>query len=432
MKKAIALILSLAMFVGMLTGCASSSTASNAPSSTTASTPAGGNASADTVTIELWLQKTNVVDQFAEMISKFESDNPGIKIELTSVPDPETALVSRIAGNDYPDIITIWPAEKFYRDLMKDGALMDISSQPFMSQVAEGSREIAKYDGKDYALSMTMSAFGILVNNKIFEANQIKAPETWDELIAACEKLKSAGIQPFTFYGKSTEQVGQLGERMVGIINNDITSAISKVGHNEATWNDLPEMRQLADALVELHKYGQVDILGADYEAAFSDMATEKAAMMIYGSWGVQRLLSMNPELDITMIAIPNPTGGKNMIPASIDTALSISESCENKEAALKFLEYMSKTETAQWYADNEKNPPIIKGVQYNVETLKTMQQKLSDGDMFFTPSVYWPAGFRKAWEAPLQALIDPMSTNDVDAFLKSTQDLCVEYFMNE
>ena len=260
----------------------------------------------------------------------------------------------------------------------------------------------------------------------------MKIPETWAELIDACEKLKAAGVQPFTFYGKSTEQVGQLAERMVGIINNDITSAITKVGHKEASWKDLPEMRQLADALVQLHKYGQVDILGADYEAAFNDMATEKAAMMIYGSWGVQRLLKMNPNLNIQMVAIPNPTGGKNMVPASIDTALAISESCKNKEAALKFLEFMSKTETAQWYANNEQNPPIIKGVTYNVETLKAMQKKLADGDMFFTPSVYWPAGFRKAWEAPIQALIDPTSKNDVDAFLKSTEDLCVEYFINE
>ena len=164
MKKALALILSLAMCAGMLTGCTSSKPTTEAPAAGTPTPQAstGNNASNEPVTVELWLQKTNVVDQFGELIKKFEAENPDIKIELTSVPDPETALVSRIAGNDYPDIITIWPAEKFYRDLMRDGALMDISTQPFMNQVADGSREIAKYDGKDYALSMTMSAFGML------------------------------------------------------------------------------------------------------------------------------------------------------------------------------------------------------------------------------------------------------------------------------
>lgn len=65
-------------------------------------------ASGEQVTLELYLQKTNVVDIFKEMIAKFEEQNPDIKIELTSVPDPETALVTRIASNDYPDIVTIW------------------------------------------------------------------------------------------------------------------------------------------------------------------------------------------------------------------------------------------------------------------------------------------------------------------------------------
>lgn len=426
MKKLVSLVLALTMGIGLLTGCGQSAASGEGSQAQTSGDNVGK------VTLELYLQKTNVVDQFNELIAMFEEENPDIHIELTSVPDPETALVSRIAANDYPDIITIWPAEKFYRDLMKDGALMDISDQEFMNQVAEGSRAIAQYEGRDYSLSMTMSAFGILVNNRIFEENGLEKPTTWDELIDTCEALKAAGVQPFAFYGKSTEQVGQLGERLVGIINNNITDSITKVGKGEATWDELPEMRQLADALVELHKYGQVDILGADYEAAFNDIATEKAAMMIYGSWGVQRLLQMNPDLDIEMIPLPNPTGGENMIPASIDTALAISESCENKEAALKFLEFMSRTETAQWYADNENNPPIIKGVEYHVPTLQLMQEELAAGNMFFTPSVYWPAGFRTSWEAPLQALIDPLGSNDVEAFLDATESICVEYFAAE
>lgn len=431
MKKRIsALALVLALGLTLLTGCGGngagstpSGSASPAPSASSTPAPKGD------VTLELYLQKTNVVEQFGEIIKRFEAENPGIKVELTSVPDPETALVSRIASNDYPDIITIWPAEKYYRDLMRDGALADLSGQPFMDQVSDGPRAIAQYDGKDYALSVAMSAYGMVVNKALFEQNNLKYPTTWTELMDVCTAFEAAGVQPFTFYGKSTEQLGQMGERLSGIIDNDITAAISKVGKGKSTWNDDPQMRQLAEAMVELHKHGQKDVLGADYDAAFNDMTTEKAAMMIYGSWGVQRLLKMNPDLKIEMIPIPNPTGGKNTIPASIDTALAVSEASKNKEAAMKFLEFFSRTETAQWYADNEKNPPIIKGVTYNVPSLTAMATALGSGDAFFTPSVYWPAGFRKSWEAPLQALIDPTGAKDVQAFLKATNDICVEYF---
>lgn len=424
--------MSAALCLPLLAGCGSSSSTSAPASGDGSKAEASGSAQSGEVKLELYLQKTNVVDQFTEIIGKFEAANPGIKIELTSVPDPETALVSRIAAKDYPDIITIWPAEKFYRDLMRDGALMDISGQEFMNRVSPSARDIAKYDGKDYALSNTMSAYGLIVNNKIFADNGLAKPETWEDLIKVCEALKAKDIQPFAFYGKSTEQLGQMGERLIGIINNDITTPIKKVGKGESTWDQEPEVRQLAEALLTLHTYGQTDILGADYDAAFNDIATEKAAMLIYGSWGIQTLKKMNPDLDIEMIAIPNPTGGKNMVPASIDTAMSISETCENKEAALKFLDFMSTPEIAQWYADNEQNPPVVNGVTYNIKPLQAMQEKLAAGDMFFTPSVYWPAGFRKSWEAPLQALINPTGDKSIEAFIKSTNDICVEYFANE
>ena len=179
----------------------------------------------------------------------------------------------------------------------------------------------------------------------------------------------------------------------------------------------------------QVREYGQADTLGAGYEDAFNDMATEKAAMIFYGSWGIQTILNLNPELDIEMIAIPNPTGGASKVPASIDTALSITEACENKEAALKFLEYMASAETAQYYADTEQNPPVITTVNYERPQLQTMADKLNAGDSFFSPSVYWPAGFRKSWAAPLQQLI---LSGDIDAFLKDSDGISVEYFANE
>ena len=201
-KRVLSLATAALMACSLLAGCGGGETAATttAPAAGGTEAPAAGTeapaveeASGEEVVLELYLQKTNVVDIFKEMIADFESKNPGIKIELTSVPDPETALVTRIASNDYPDIVTIWPAEKFYRDLMRDGALMDISDQAFLDVVAPGTREIAQYDGKDYSLSMTMSAYGIIVNNRLLKENGIEKPQTWDELIAAAETLKANG-----------------------------------------------------------------------------------------------------------------------------------------------------------------------------------------------------------------------------------------------
>lgn len=428
-KKLFTLAAAVGLSLTMLSGCSGGDKAAEPAGTEPVKTEEAKSEASGDVTLELYLQKTNVVDIFKEIIGKFEAANPGIKIELTSVPDPETALVTRIASNDYPDIVTIWPAEKFYRDLMRDGALMDISDQEFLNNVADGTREIAQYEGKDYTLSMTMSAYGLIVNKKILSDNGLEEPKTWEELISVAESLKAKGIQPFAFYDKSTEQLGQMAERMIGVINNDITSQFKKVGKGETTWAAEPEMKALADAMLQIREYGQVDTLGAGYEDALNDIATEKAAMLLYGSWGVQTILNLNPDIDMEMIMLPNPTGGESKVAASIDTALSITESCQNKEAALKFLEFMASEEIAQYYADNEKNPSVIKSVNYNMPQLQTMNSYLNEGKAFFSPSVYWPAGFRKSWEAPLQQLI---ISKDVDAFMKDSDSISVEYFANE
>jgi raffinose/stachyose/melibiose transport system substrate-binding protein len=80
----------------------------------------------------------------------------------------------------------------------------------------------------------------------------------------------------------------------------------------------------------------------------------------------------------------------------------------------------------AQRYADVEGSPNIIKGVQYNIEQLKPINDVIMSGDMFLTPINFWPPGMRSSWEQYLQQLfID----KDVDAFVASSENMIVEAY---
>lgn len=432
MKKLLCLLLAALMLLAVLAGCSTKASPDTSVNADPAAQAEGSSdkedaASSEKISLEFYFQKSDVEQLMQDIVSKFEAENPDIDISLTVLPDSETALVSRIATNDYPDIISIWPAEKFYRDLMRDGVLMDISNQEFMNQVSDSARAIAQYDGKDYAYSLSMSAYGLIINKDLFEQNHISVPKTWDELIAAAAAFQDIGITPFEFYDKSTEALAQQAERMSGILNNDITSKITAVGKGETTWENEPEMSKLADAMLELRQYCQPDTLGTDSSQGMNDMATGKVAMIIDGGWRVAQILKINPDANIEMVTLPNPDG-KNAIPASIDCALTISESCPNKEAALKFLAFVATPEIAQYYADNEKNPSVVKSVNYNVAEFEKIAEALNKGDFFFTPGVYWPAGFRNSWAPSVQNLI---LTQDKETFLKDTDAVCVEYFAN-
>ncbi len=49
----------------------------------------------------------------------------------------------------------------------------------------------------------------MIYNKEIFAKYGIEVPKTWDELIAACDKLKAAGVAPFYATLKDNWTIGQ-------------------------------------------------------------------------------------------------------------------------------------------------------------------------------------------------------------------------------
>ena len=86
----------------------------------------------------------------------------------------------------------------------------------------------------------------------------------------------------------------------------------------------------------------------------------------------------------------------------------------------------MSKTENAQIYADREKSPNIVKGVQYNVIPHAKMLEYLANGDIYVTAINFWPTGLREEIRTPVQQLL---MDSDVDTFLASIGKAIDSYY---
>ena len=52
----------------------------------------------------------------------------------------------------------------------------------------------ASHDGKLYGVPYSVPMMGVFYNTDIFAAQGIEVPKTYKEFVAACEKLKAAGI----------------------------------------------------------------------------------------------------------------------------------------------------------------------------------------------------------------------------------------------
>jgi len=134
----------------------------------------------------------------------FEKANPGVKIDHVAQPTDATQyyqiIQSAATANDGPDVVMFHPGARVngFADIIVD---LDPYIKDVLGQFTKDSVEMCSSGGKVKVLPLTMQGFGIYYNKAYFKKaglNPEKAPKTAAEFLAACEKLKAAGIVPIT------------------------------------------------------------------------------------------------------------------------------------------------------------------------------------------------------------------------------------------
>lgn len=414
MKKLVALILCAAMCLSFA-GCGGE----EAP----ASTPAGSSGAEETSVsgeIEILLHKVEINEIMNTMIEEFNKEYPDVKVVLNAPGDTGTVLQARAVANDMPDIVT-FPYNNSDLAYARDGFYMDLTNEAFMQEnVTPAALESNKIDGVNYSLPYISNAYGVYYNVDIFEENGIEIPTTMDELYAACEKLQAAGVTPIAFSDQELWTLGHLGDRLMGLIFDDDGTLFQQIAAGEATATEHEGMRTVAEVYLKLHEYGQPDSLGVGYEQAISAFANGEAAMMLQGTWLLSLVKSANPDMNVDVFPLPGMTAEETRVGINMDLGLAISETSENKEAALAFLAWMSEAENAQKFADMEGSPSLLNGVEVATPEFAKMAELISEGKSFIIPRGYWAPSMVNELQNALQRLV---SSKDVDQFLKELDE---------
>ncbi|MEG1104685.1 MAG: extracellular solute-binding protein [Oscillospiraceae bacterium] len=177
MKKALALVLSLAMAAGMLASCGKKP--ASTPASTPASAPASVAAPAKDVEITWWAfpvfaQVDGTVGKYEQSIADaFMAKNPNIKvkvemIDFTSGPEK---IATAIQGGTAPDVLFDAPGRIV--DYGKSGALApldDLFTEDFKKDVNNANIVASCSDGKNYYMyPLSVGPFVMAYNKTILE-----------------------------------------------------------------------------------------------------------------------------------------------------------------------------------------------------------------------------------------------------------------------
>ena len=271
-----------------------------------------------------------------KMIEVFESKNPDIKIDLqiTGYSDYFDSLATKIGGGNAPDVFEM--NMENYLAYMLRGACADLTDMGIdTANYSEGTLSAVSSNGKLYAVPMSFSTCVLFYNKALFDQAGIGYPTddwTWADAQAAAEKIAALGDDIWGYYQPITynEFYKSIAGNGGSLLNDDYT----------AFTVNTPENVAVLDAMIARLR-GDNHVMPTTEELAGRgdwDLFTEgKLGMIITGIWGFSTFTE-KCDFDWDIVVEPGYADKATFFFANVNC---VSPSCENKEAAAKFIDAM-------------------------------------------------------------------------------------------
>ncbi|HOO27878.1 MAG TPA: extracellular solute-binding protein, partial [Lachnospiraceae bacterium] len=376
LKKVLAVCLSMAMTLGLLSGCGVSTDTGAVTEDTSAAAeeaaPADDTAEADTaaaadtasgnvqnITWMFWDDLDATEDLislgYKDVIDRFNADYEGVyhcDVITTNLEEYYTKLNALVASNQTPDVFIVSPGPNL-TTYVEPGVAADLTDYlktddpDWYASFNGGVFDKQTYDGKIYAVPTNLAAACVFYNTEMFDAAGVEVPTTWTEMIDACQKLQDAGYTPVTISAGTAWCLSMLA----GYLCDREGADLDGVNAGTASWLDQPFV-DAANKMLELSQYFQPTAAGDTNDIATANFYDGEAAMLIQGSWAIAQINGANPDFEdkCGVFQFPGIEGGNdpNRMIAKTDS-LAMSSSTEYPEASLALIKYFTD-DTAQKY----------------------------------------------------------------------------------
>ncbi len=308
----------------------------------------GGSAGqGDTVELKWWLLTQQDTAQAAvdELIENFEAANPDITISLeTRSTDAHKDALRTAAGTDAgPDIFAMWAGPGLGGEFVQAGVSKDITN--YYEQYGWADRftptTIEPYTqyGGHHGVPWSQSVQVVYYNKRLFQQAGITAePTTYDELVAAADRLKAAGITPIEFGGSVNWHVMRLLDNLLETECGP--EKVDQLTSRAASWAGEPcadaaftELKEWSD------NYINQGFIGIDNDESSALFYTGRAAMAFEGDWFTTQIIDGGGNIDEVGI-FPFPTGTNRLY--GFSNGMYIGARSAHPDEAAKFIDYLT------------------------------------------------------------------------------------------
>lgn len=292
-------------------------------------------------------------EAFKQLIKEYETANPGVKIDLQTVPFGDLLkkiTTSKLAG-DGPDIYHIYSA--WLPELVKSnsvGKAPDFITSDINSGYLDNIKKSVSMDGVIYGYPTELTTYALNYNKRLFaEAGLAAPPKNWQELVEFANKLtKKEG-------GQTVQQgFGVISGWDSGVVHPWLALLQSNGGkfltddNKKAAFNSKEGIEA-----IELYKT-MLDSGAINPQMSPSNASTtggyqnnfelEKTAMIVMANWWKGGLQSTMKEKFNNVATAPIPVGPSGSKPVSVfySWLYTVNSQSKNQEAAWKFLQWVN------------------------------------------------------------------------------------------
>lgn len=290
---------------------------------------------------------------FEDAVALFKSENPDINV-IVNINDREAhkTAIRNFLTADAPDVTSWYPGNRM-APFVDAGLFQPVDdvweANGFKEDLAAIMPTMSR-DGKIWGVPYSYYQWGIYYRKDIFDLLELEEPGTWDELMAACGKMKENGVTPFTIGTKFLWTAAGVFDYINLRTNGyDVHNALTA---GEIKYTDPRIRATFANWEQLIDECGFVDNHASmSWQDAIAPFANGDAAMYVMGNFAVDGFKEAglsNDQIDF----MPFPTIDPAIAPAeeAPADAFFIPTNAKNVEDAKKFLAFVARPDVqTQW-----------------------------------------------------------------------------------
>lgn len=266
--------------------------------------------------------------------------------------------------------------------LGREGLLEDLSSLECAKNLREVVLTANTVDGKLVAIPQEVVAYGLYVNQDLFDKYELELPSTPDELLECCRVFKENGIETPIGANRWWLECFVLAIGYADMYNgSNVQAEVDALNRGETRLSDY--MRPGFEYLQKLIDLGYIDAAAAyTYEAIDGEgeafLAGETPIVMAFWAAANPGRRYGSPDFTMKVIGFPSSLG---QMPVLSTTGYGVNVAAKHKDDAMALVEEISSDRALAEYC---KISPVIspsKNVEVDcVEPLKPLNDRINEG----------------------------------------------------